>query len=102
MSICRGKMAYTELKPEAQKKKARRSDNEIIEALYTAIPTESVATISSLADDIDCTWRTVEKWLTLIWRIQRAPRISALRYKGGKRIVWQRERGSIPNEPGGS
>ena len=94
-------MDYVAVEPKSQKNRGRRSIEDLVEAIFDGVPTNTLISITSLAEEVNCTWRTTEKWLTLIWRIQRGPSLSALKPKGGKRLLWQRERGSFPSKPSG-
>lgn len=98
MSITVYLMGYIEVIPESEKGSGRKSVEIIVESIFDEIPTINVISILQLSKAINCNWRTTKKWLNLIWRIQRAPKISALRQEGGKLIVWQKERGHIPEK----
>ena len=92
-------MSYIEVIPEAKKKRGRKSVESLVEAILQEIPTSNVINVLQLSESVNCSWRTAEKWLSLIWRIQRGPKIFALKQEGGKRLVWQKERGSLPDKP---
>ena len=74
----------------------RRTPEEIIETIFKALPTESFKNISHIAELTESSWITIDKYLRLIWRIQRGPRLIANQAGRTNSFVWKKEYGSLP------
>ena len=72
--------------------KTRKSYEEIIDALFEALPVNSYATIEEVARKTGSSWETVYRWLRIIKKIQALPRVTTMRSPLGRGEVYSRER----------
>ena len=72
--------------------KTRKSYEEIIDALFEALPVNSYATIEEVARKTGSSWETVYRWLRIIMKIQGMPRVESMRSPLGRGEVYSRER----------
>jgi len=82
---------------EGEKSVARMAPDEIIEAIFKAVPTERFTNVSEISSKVGCSWASAKKYLDLVWRIQKGPRMIP-NFVSRRQIIWKKEYGNLPDE----
>lgn len=53
----------------------RKKMEEIVEAIFEALPVQSTVPVTTLANDADITWRTAQRYIKMIMDIQGRPKV---------------------------
>ena len=76
---------------EETPKVSRKSPEQLVQAIYDALPVESLKNKSLIAKEIHAKESTVEDYLRLIMWIQDQPKVVEVRI-GTRRYAWHKER----------
>ncbi|MBC8497461.1 hypothetical protein ISS40_01215 [Candidatus Bathyarchaeota archaeon] len=74
------------------RRKSKKSNEEIFWAIMDALPVRNYVTVEEIARRTGSSWETVSRWISLIMRIQEAPRVRSMKSPLGRGEVYSRER----------
>jgi len=53
----------------------RKKMEEIVEAIFEALPVQSTEPVTTIANNADISWRTAQRYITMIMDIQNRPKV---------------------------
>ena len=74
------------------RRRSKKSNEEIFWAIMEALPVRNYVTVEEIARRTGSSWETVSRWISLIMRIQEAPRVRSMKSPLGRGEVYSRER----------